>query len=113
MTTDIKELVTTLRTDCCRCVGESEYKAVRCYTCEAADALEAIAGERDAWEAAARNHMDRREKNRERANAAESERDRLAGYVAMLRDAMSDIDPYLDDDTEVVQRFRKALEATK
>ena len=39
------DLVTTLRTDYCRCVGASEYKPVRCYTCEAADALEAQAAE--------------------------------------------------------------------
>lgn len=44
---------------------------------------------------------------------AEAERDRLAGEVAMLREVMMEIDPYLDEDTEAVQRFRKALEATK
>lgn len=37
----------------------------------------------------------------------------MAGEVVLLREAMMEIDPHLDEDTEAVQRFRKALEATK
>jgi hypothetical protein len=33
----------------------------------------------------------------------------LKAEVTALKDAMSDINPYLDEDTEVVRNFRKAL----
>ena len=68
MTPDFKELVKRLRAQ-----GQKNYGL----SADAADALEALAGERDEWEKAARSHMDWRERNRERVNAAESERDRL------------------------------------
>lgn len=48
-------------------------------------ALEALAGERDAWEKAAREHLDWRERNRERANAAEAERDRLKAALDIAK----------------------------
>ena len=80
MSDQIKELVVKLRDTIMtsRGLGQSDEELVNPDGPEAADALEALAGE-----------------------------------VALLREAMMEIDPHLDEDTEAVQRFRKALEATK
>jgi hypothetical protein len=101
----MNDIVQRLREDYCQCVNEPEYRPIRCYTCEAADLIEAQAKEIErredetAHEVVAARDCEKYE--RKRAEAAEAE-------VKTLRTRLDSIDTEVFKHIAESERVRTA-----
>jgi len=85
-----EDIVQRLREDYCQCVNEPEYKPIRCYTCEAADLIEALEAELSEAKKVFSETFDAARKWRAKSEALEAEVKRLRDALQGLHDDVAE-----------------------